>query len=46
MENIILIICLVFSFSLGLIPVKWAGRHKKEKFRKNREYLDRISKSR
>jgi len=43
MENFILIICLVFSFLLGLIPVNWAGRYKKEKFRKNRQYLDRLN---
>ncbi len=44
MESFVLIICLVLSLVLGYIPVRWADRYKKEKMRKNREYLDRINK--
>lgn len=41
MENFVLILCVVLTFAIGIIPVKWRGSIKKYIREKNRNYLDR-----
>ncbi len=42
MEAAVLILCVVISFAIGWIPVKWSGNIKQLQNKKNREYLDHI----
>lgn len=43
MEAVVLILCVVISFAIGWIPVKWSGNLKRFQHKKNREYIDHIS---
>lgn len=44
MMDILLIGCLIFTFRLGFIPVKWAENYKTSKHSHNKKIVENINK--
>lgn len=45
METAGLILCVVISFAIGLIPVRWIGKMKQNIRKQNTDYLNRGQKN-